>query len=241
MDFSGNFLMIELLNSLSHGVGVILAICCAAILPSQLPSLDFWSLLALATYLASLIVMFLNSTLYHSFFYMIHTHYVFQVLDHAGIYLLIAGSYTPVLVLGCRCATAALILAMVVVYWLTAALGVALVTIAPWPKPRWYERVSLILYVVMGVAGAPVAFSPGCGAVWQVGGWIAAGGLCFLSGVPFFVSSAERPTFHIIWHVFVLCGCSFMLVAVWHLAISSERLAWAATCSAPMWEEAASS
>jgi len=159
-----------------------------------------------------LITMFLNSTLYHSLFYVISSHFVLQALDHTGIYLLIAGSYTPVMVLGCDDGFRTAI--MVTFYWLCAAFGVGLAIYAPWPKPRWYERISLVLYVGMGIAGGPfILFSEHCLAVRElVLTQILAGGATFLCGVPFFVSSVEFPTFHIVWHVFV-CGLLYHNVA----------------------------
>jgi len=218
LDFSGNFMMIEIMNSVSHGVGVVVAIIFAVYLAWKTDISAMTSRVALMVYVGSLITMFLNSTLYHSLFYIISSHFVFQALDHAGIYLLIAGSYTPVMVLGCDDGFKTAI--MVTFYWLCAAFGVGMAIYAPWPKPRWYERISLVLYVGMGIAGGPfILFSEHCLAVRElVMTQIIAGGATFICGVPFFVSSVEFPTFHIIWHVFVLVGCCLLMLAVWIMA-----------------------
>merc|ERR1711971_1416651 len=92
LDFSGNFLVIEILNSVSQGIGVVAAAIFAIYLFQDDKSRSVFSKVALGIYATSLTIMFLNSTLYHSLFYCISTHFVFQALDHTGIYLLIAGS-----------------------------------------------------------------------------------------------------------------------------------------------------
>jgi len=218
LDFTGNFLVIEVMNSLSHAVGVVVAIIFAACLACKSDLNKITSKAALAVYVGSLITMFLNSTLYHSLFYIISSHFVMQALDHTGIYLLIAGSYTPVMALGCDAGFRTAI--MVILYWLLAAVGVGMAIYAPWPKPTWYERGSLVLYVVMGIGGAPfILLSEHCLPVRElIMKKLLAGGAAFLCGVPFFVSSAGFPTLHIIWHIFVLVGCCFMMCAVWTIA-----------------------
>merc|ERR1712113_1326024 len=85
LDFTGNFMVIEILNSASHAAGVVVAIIFAAYLSWHSDAFKkTTSRTALMVYVGSLMTMFLNSTLYHSLFYVISTHSVFQALDHTG-------------------------------------------------------------------------------------------------------------------------------------------------------------
>merc|ERR1719433_2259116 len=201
------------MNSASHAVGVVVAMVFAVYLAWHVDLSGLSSRAALMIYVGSLITMFLNSTLYHSLFYVISSHFVFQALDHTGIYLLIAGSWTPVMVMGCDNGYKTAI--MVALYWFLAAVGVGMAIYAPWPKPTWYGRASLILYIGMGVGCVPFVFlSEHCASVRElIMTQLILGGAAFLCGVPFFVNSGEFPTFHIIWHIFVLAGCCLMMIA----------------------------
>jgi hemolysin III len=128
-------------------------------------------------------------------------------LDHAAIYLLIAGTYTP-FTLGALRGTWGWSLAAVI--WTLALLGIVFKTTRLGFR---FHRTSVVLYVLMGwlavVAAKPLMreLSP-----FELG-WLVASGLCYTVGVAFYLWKG-RPYTHAIWHVFVLAGVASHFVAV---------------------------
>jgi hemolysin III len=160
-------------------------------------------------YGVSLIALFLASTLYHSLHASPHRH-IFKLLDHCAIYLLIAGTYTPFLLVAMRTDTG---------WWLFGAiwsLATAGVLTKLWFRHR-YPRLSLISYLLMGwlvvIAAPQVAAAIGNGGM----AWLIAGGLCYTLGAAFYVAK-QMSYSHAIWHLFVLAGgvCHFLAV-VWYV------------------------
>jgi hemolysin III len=193
----------ERFNSISHLVGVFLAVAGAAVLITH-ASLqgDTWRIVAFSVYGAMLIALYLASTLYHSL--MGRAKAVFQKLDHCSIYLLIAGSYTPFALVSLRGPWGWALLGVV---WSLAVLGIAQEI---W-LARGARRLSLVLYVLMGwlalVAVVPLwnALGPGGFA------WLAAGGALYTVGIAFYATDHRVRHGHGIWHLFVLGGsaCHF--------------------------------
>lgn len=193
----------ERFNSISHLVGVFLAVAGAAVLITH-ASLqgDAWRIVAFSVYGAMLIALYLASTLYHSL--VGRAKAVFQKLDHCSIYLLIAGSYTPFALVSLRGPWGWALLGVV---WSLAFLGIAQEI---W-LARGARRLSLVLYVLMGwlalVAVVPLwnALGPGGFA------WLAAGGALYTGGIAFYATDHRVRHGHGIWHLFVLGGsaCHF--------------------------------
>lgn len=193
----------ERFNSISHLVGVVLAVAGAAVLITG-ASLkgDAWRIVGFSVYGAMLIALYLASTLYHALIG--RSKAVFQKLDHCSIYLLIAGSYTPFALVSLRGPWGWTLLGVV---WSLAVLGIA--------QEVWLARgarvLSLVLYVLMGWL-ALAAVVP----LWQALGpggfaWLAAGGALYTGGVAFYVADHRLRHSHGIWHLFVLGGsaCHF--------------------------------
>lgn len=193
----------ERFNSISHLVGVVLAVAGAAVLITG-ASLkgDPWRIVGFSVYGAMLIALYLASTLYHALIG--RAKAVFQKLDHCSIYLLIAGSYTPFALVSLRGPWGWTLLGVV---WSLAVLGIA--------QEVWLARgarvLSLVLYVLMGWL-ALAAVVP----LWQALGpggfaWLAAGGALYTGGVAFYVADHRLRHSHGIWHLFVLGGsaCHF--------------------------------
>jgi hemolysin III len=136
-----------------------------------------------------------------------------RTLDHAAIYLLIAGTYTPFTIGAMRGAWG---WTLFVAIWVLAVLGVVAKTTVGFR----YPRVSTLMYLGMGWA-AVVAVRPLSAALtdWQFG-WLVAGGLLYTAGVPFYVWKSRRYT-HAVWHAFVLAGVGCHFVAV--LAVTAGR------------------
>jgi hemolysin III len=198
----------EIANSVIHGVGVALSVAALTLLVViAAESGSGWNLASALIYSITLLLEFVASTLYHSLPQPRAKH-VFKVLDHAGIYLLIAGTYTPFMLVTLRGDGYFWMLALV---WTMAAVGIA--AEAFWVyRPRW---LSAAVYLAMGwlvvLAIGPLAAHLDSAGVWL----LAAGGLAYTLGSVFYLLN-RVPFTHAIWHVFVLGGatCHFLVIAL---------------------------
>jgi len=196
----------EIANSVSHGVGLVAALCAAPFLivhAARKGSEAF--LLGASVFALTAVALYLGSTLYHAL-PPGKAKRVFRVIEHSAIYLLIAGTYTPFTLGVLRGAWGFTLLALV---WGLAAVGVALQVVG---LPR-YPRLSMALYLGMGwlvvMAIRPLWLHvPAAGLAWLV-----AGGLAYTAGVGFFAAKRLRYG-HFVWHLFVLAGtvCHFIAV-----------------------------
>ncbi|MCG8370589.1 MAG: hemolysin III family protein [Proteobacteria bacterium] len=198
----------EIVHALTHGVGALLSIAGLTwMLYVSVVASDPWRIAASAIYGVSLVVLFLASTVYHSMYASRHRE-VFRLLDHCAIYLLIAGTYTPFLLVAMRSHTG---------WWLFGtiwALATAGIVKKLWFRHR-YPKIALASYLVMGwlvvVAAPQVAAAIGPSGM----AWLLAGGVSYSVGAIFYVLD-RMPFNHAVWHVFVLAGgvCHFMSVAL---------------------------
>jgi hemolysin III len=188
----------EFMNSITHGFGLVLSIAglsALVILAGNIGTTRYT--VGCGVYGASLVILYAASTLYHSW-PAGELKRVFHLLDHIGIYVLIAGTYTPM----------ALFASRGLFGWscLTAAWGFAL--IGSCVKVARISRLdddSSMPYLVMGVmcvmsAAQLVANIPSGETTWLL-----AGGLCYLAGAIFYFNDEKR-FYHSIWHLFVLAG-----------------------------------
>lgn len=190
----------ERINALTHGLGAGLAIVAAIFLIQKgMGHLNSAQMAGLIIYSISMISLFLASTLYHSIESPTIRIFLKQ-LDHSAIYLLIAGTYTPFLMISLTSHKARLLLG---VLWGLAAVGVIfkLLFIHRFPK------VSLAAYLIMGWLALLVipdmyAALPHAGFYWLV-----AGGLSYTLGTVFYAAK-KYPYTHAIWHLFVLGGAA---------------------------------
>jgi hemolysin III len=198
----------EMIHAATHGVGVILSIAGLSwMLYVSIGASDAWRIAASAIYGATLIALFLASTVYHSMYASRHRE-VFRLLDHCAIYLLIAGTYTPFLLVAMRSSTG---------WWLFGtiwAMATAGIVTKLWLRHR-FPKVALASYLAMGwlivVAAPQMAAAIGPNGM----AWLVAGGVSYSAGAVFYV--LERMPFnHAVWHVFVLIGgiCHFFGVAL---------------------------
>jgi hemolysin III len=210
----------EAFHALSHGAGAILSIAGLSwMLFVSIEAADPWRISASVVYGISLVALFLASTVYHALHQSRHRQ-LFKLLDHCAIYLLIAGSYTPFLLVTMRTSTGWWLFGAI---WTLATIGILSKI---WFRHR-FPRVALVGYLVMGwlvvVALPQVAAALGPdGMVWLV-----AGGLSYTVGAVFYAS--KRLVFsHAIWHVFVLIGgiCHFLAV-IWHVLPVQPEIALA--------------
>ena len=199
----------EIANSISHGLALVLAIGALPVLiltAAQVGSTRFT--IGAAVFGATIIILYLASTLYHSL-----THerakQFFRHVDHCAIFLLIAGSYTPFTLGVLRGPWGWTLLATV---WVLAVAGIAMKVIAG--HRHWW--LSMVLYLVMGWL-AVVAIKPILTLVPLPGILlILAGGIAYSGGLAFFAAHRLRYN-HFIWHLFVMAGtvCHYLAV-LWY-------------------------
>lgn len=191
----------ELLNSITHGIGVLLSIAGLVLLvvfASIRPYGDVWKIVSFSIYGASLINLYVASTLYHSYQNPRVKNFL-NLFDHAAIYVLIAGTYTPFMLVSIRGPWGWSIFGVI---WGLALAGVIFKLFFYKDK---YRKVSTILYFLMGwiilIAIRPLILGvPTPGLLWLL-----AGCLIYSMGIPFYIKR-EKPFNHVIWHLFVLGG-----------------------------------
>ncbi|AMD00723.1 MULTISPECIES: PAQR family membrane homeostasis protein TrhA [Halomonas] len=199
----------ELLNSISHGVGAILSlvgVVVLIVLASLAAHVDPWKLVGISLYGITLVLLYTASTLYHGITH-IRLKRLFQHLDHCAIYLLIAGTYTPFLLVNMRGPTGWTLFAIV---WSLALAGIAC-------KLAWPHRFTVLRVAIYLVMGWLIVFASGeMSASLSTSGIVllAAGGITYTLGVIFFAISAI-PYNHAIWHLFVLGGSTCHYFAVY--------------------------
>ncbi|KGK00420.1 PAQR family membrane homeostasis protein TrhA [Thalassotalea sp. ND16A] len=196
----------ELVNSITHGLGALLSV--AALTLMIIVANDAFELTSAIIYGTSMVVLFLASTLYHAI-----THAsakkVLKLVDHCAIYLLIAGTYTPFMLISLKGAWGYSILSVV---WTMAIVGIYFKLVY---KQR-FPKVSLFTYLAMGwliIIAAPQMI-----ANVATGGLIllASGGAAYSLGAVFYAFK-NIPFNHAIWHVFVLAGsiCHFLAIYIY--------------------------
>ena len=199
----------EIANSITHGLGAALSVAGLTVLV-LLAALygDVWQIVAFSIYGSTLIVLYLASTLYHSL-QNPRAKRVFRVIDHAAIFVLIAGTYTPFLLISMRGVWGWTLLGVV---WGLALLGVGFKIFFTHRFPVG----STLAYVLMGWLGViawkeAVTHIPAGGLVW-----LGLGGAAYTTGVIFYAWK-RLPYNHAIWHVFVLAGsiCHYLAVLLY--------------------------
>ena len=197
----------EWANCAVHGLGVLASVVAIPWLAMvALQKSDPWLLAGGLAFGVSALLMFSTSVLYHAARNP-RTRLVLRRLDHAAIYLLIAGTYTP-FTLGVLKGAWGWAIAGVV--WGLAVLGIVFKTTSLGFR---FHKASVLLYVVMGWL-VIVAVGPMMRALdgFEMG-WLLAGGLCYTGGVAFYLWKG-KPYTHAVWHLFVLAGVACHFVAV---------------------------
>ncbi len=196
----------EIANSVIHGLGIGLSVAALVILVAFATLAGDGFKLASAIVLGvALVLEYTASTLYHSF-PQPRVKHIFKVLDHCGIYVLIAGTYTPFCLVTLRDANGWWLFSMV---WGLAVLGIAFESFWAY-RPRW---LSAAVYLGMGwmvvFSMKPLIANLEPGGVWL----LAAGGLAYTVGTIFYVLKSVK-FMHAVWHVWVLAGstCHFLAV-----------------------------
>src|ERR1700752_609261 len=199
----------EVANSISHGLGLVLAVVAVPILVlAALRGGNVPFVVGVNVFGGTMVLLYLASTLYHSI-----THEavkgICRVFDHTAIFLLIAGTYTPFSLGVLRGPWGWSMLATV---WAVAIIGITLKI----RKRTRHSRISIVLYVIMGwlaiVAVKPIVMLIPVPGILL----ILAGGIAYTGGLAFFAAQRIRYN-HFIWHLFVIAGttCHFFAV-LWY-------------------------
>lgn len=199
----------ELWNAITHGIGFLLSIpTCVMLIVISVMNGSAVQIVSYSIFGASLVILFCMSTLLHSMPEKYKTF--FSILDHSSIYILIAGTYTPFLLIAIDGVLGIVLLCII---WTLAAFGVVFKCFFI----HQYEALSLILYICMGwliiFAIRPLY------AFLHFDGFalLLSGGLLFTFGSIFY-AWRKLPYNHAIWHLFVIAGCVCMvLCVVWYL------------------------
>jgi hemolysin III len=195
----------EVANSVSHAIGAALSVLGLIVMLRMAAPMSSWHVVGVSVFGGSLVLLYGTSALYHH----VTAHgkkRILQILDHALIFVLIAGSYTPWLLVNLRGPWGWSLLAVI---WGLALGGVVLKTIL---LPR-FDKLGTLVYVAMGwlvcIAMKPLVESVNAAGI----AWLVAGGLCYTGGVYFYLRRGLRFG-HFIWHLFVMAGSLSHVIAV---------------------------
>lgn len=209
----------EVWHAATHGIGIVMAVVALVFLVLKATMLGgAKEITAVSIYGGSAVLLYLASTVYHAAFKSSFQPFL-EVVDHAAIYLKIAGSYTPFALITLPTITGVTILVTV---WALAAVGIVLKFVLHFIDGgiRKYDWISLLGYVGMGWIAIFVAWPlfqnlPIAGFVWLV-----AGGICFTIGAFFFAWKSRRYT-HAVFHVWVLLGSVCHFVAIYSYVLGN--------------------
>ena len=197
----------EKANVFTHAAGVVLGLLGSiALLIKAYAHHDAWEIFSAYVFCGSLVLLYVASTLYHVFFNP-KRKALFKVIDHSAIYVLIAGTYTPFLLVGLRDERH---ISFIIIMWSIAVSGI----IYKLFMIKKFKLISTLIYLAMGwmaiikiktfyqhlPAGALI--------------WVLIGGLFYSIGTIFY-SKERMPYNHAIWHLFVLFGSISHFIAIY--------------------------
>lgn len=206
----------EYANIATHAVGVLLSIVALVLMVVfAAENGDPYFIVAVSVFGGTLILLYLMSTLYHSFRHPKVKH-VFRVFDHSCIYLLIAGSYTPFTLVSMRGGWGWTLFGIT---WGLALCGIVFKIFFT----KRFNILSTLMYIALGwlvvVAAKPIIASVPTGGIV----WLFAGGMLYTSGVVFY-AWRRVPYHHAIWHLFVMAGSFCHFLAVYYYVLPPDSV-----------------
>lgn len=197
----------ERLNSVTHLLGAVAAAAGLAVLVALAAQQgDAWKVVSFSIYGATLFLLYLFSTLYHS----AHgrAKIILQKYDHLAIYLLIAGSYTPFTLVTLRGAWGWTLFGLI---WGLAVFGIVVDSLH---NKNARRILPMAIYIVMGWL-VMIAVVPLIDALPRAGlAWLVVGGLFYTIGILFYALDGKLRHAHGIWHLFVLAGSTSHYLAI---------------------------
>ena len=197
----------EIASCSCHGLGVILGIAALAVLTAFASVTgDPWKIVSSAIFASSMIILYTISTIYHALTNP-HAKSILKKFDHIAIYYLIAGTYTPFLLVNLRGKVGWTIFGII---WGLALLGTILKLIF---SAKGTKLWSILLYLMMGwlIVFASKTLFANLNTVGLT--FLILGGLFYKLGIPFYIWKSKKFT-HALWHAFVLCGTIMHFFAV---------------------------
>lgn len=196
----------EIINAVTHGIGALLSIAALVLLVVfAVKKGDVWRVVSFAIYGSTLIILYLSSTFYHAFTNS-KVKSIFKVFDHASIYLLIAGTYTPFLLVNLRGPWGWSLFGVI---WGLALAGILFKVFFV----HRFNKVSTFIYIMMGwiivIAMKQLIQAMDFGGIM----WLILGGVLYTAGTYFYLKKSVKYT-HAIWHFFVMGGsiCHFFSI-----------------------------
>lgn len=195
----------ELANSLVHGLGVVASLCGGSVLITLAAMTgDGWRLAGAIVFSISMLLLYAASTLYHAIPHPAAKARL-KIFDHCAIFVLIAGTYTPVTLISLRATVG---------WWLFAAIW-ALATLGVVFKLFYtgrFKGISTLIYVAMGWLVLPVIVPLSHALSTSALSWLFVGGAAYTLGAVVYMS--RRPYAHAVWHGFVLLGSMAHFVSI---------------------------
>jgi len=201
----------EIANSVSHGLGLLAGIVAGPFLIARaIGHGKTWGVLGASVFVTAIVALYAASTIYHAL-RPGRGKQVFRTLEHCAIFVLVAGTYTPVTLIAIGGDWGWTLLVLV---WFLTGTGILLKSLTT-TKHRWLPGV---LYLALGwiivLAIRPLSQSvPFAGLMWLLGG-----GIAYTAGIAFF-AARRVPFCHFVWHLFVLAGTTCHFIAIWFYVV----------------------
>lgn len=190
----------EVMNAVTHGLGVVFSVI-AYVLLLQKHLHNLTDMFCITIYCASLFILYTVSTVYHAL-KVGKTKALFRKFDHCSIFVLIAGTYTPLCVM---CINGPFSKAVLAGVWLAAIIGIVLNAI----DVNKFSKISLACYIIMGWSVVFIA-KPAVQSLTQSQlVYLLVGGIFYTVGAILYVVGKKMRYIHSVWHMFVLAGSIF--------------------------------
>ena len=201
----------ELFNSVSHACGVVVALVLMWIaVRAAMQCGKPYALVSSVVYVSSLLVMFLVSSVYHGLPKGMPKQ-VMRVVDHCNIFVTIAGTYTPIMMLGVLPINPAMAWSILAVEWGVAVIGVVLNAI----DLKKYAKFSMVCYLAMGWCVVISLKDTVAAMTWLGFSYILGGGVAYTIGAVLYLIGKRKPYRHFVFHLFVLLAAVIQFVGIW--------------------------
>ena len=211
VDTDRNFTKEEIANSVSHGIGVILALFGGSFLLPKAYARSEKDGLACTVFILSMLTCYISSSLYHGMFTLKRVQKILKILDHSAIYLLIAGTYTPMVLINFEGVPYGNYLLLL--QWVVAFVGI--VTKSFDASREEIQAFELTLFALMGWSA--LFFLPQLLQEEEYFRNLAVlGGCMYTFGIFFFIRGDIWPMYHAVWHLFVMAGGLCHFLAIYH-------------------------